>query len=121
MGDYSWIAKFRPQKPGDKEYVDGMVALYGPDQDRICDPDKAFAHFKKGVELGNLRCVTQMHYCYEQGWGVPQDVNEAFNWTARALALERDEPDWRDWTWTRHADYLKAEYKARKANLKKST
>ena len=34
MGDFTWIAMFKPKNPGDKEWVDGMVALYGPTQDR---------------------------------------------------------------------------------------
>lgn len=115
MGDSSWIERFKPKNPGDKEYIEGMVALYGKEQDRIVDPDKAVALFMKGVELGNARCVTQMHYCYEQGFGVPQDVHEAFNWTARSLALERGEPDWREWTWERHAKWVED---ARKGSVK---
>jgi hypothetical protein len=96
------MERFRPQFPGDEEWLEGMRCLYGSGEEgHVLDFEGAREHFMNGVRQGNLLCVRQMATFCEGDIDDPQCFDEGREWRARAMALERKEPDWMDWTWER--------------------
>lgn len=107
MGDYSWMKRFKVEAPGDREYIEAMGLMYGTHEDDRITAErclKAMELFRKGALMGNLRCVNQMHYCYEGRPGIPYDPVEWQNWIARYRALQQGEPDWLEWDWKREIE-----------------
>ena len=49
------------------------------------DFKQAFYYFIKAAELGYTNSQTNVALCYEQGWGVEQDFNQAELWYKRAI------------------------------------
>ena len=79
-----------------------MRCRYGSGEEgHVPDFGGAREHFMNGVNQGNLLCVRQMATFCESDTDDSQCFAESRDWRARAMALERNEPDWMDWTWER--------------------
>ena len=102
MGDSNWMERFRPEAPGDDEWLEGMRCLYGSGEEgHVPDFEGAREHFMNGVKLGNLSCIYKMATLCEDDVEDPQRFAKGRDWRAKAMALKRKEQDWMDWTWER--------------------
>ena len=95
MGDTTWYKKFKPKSEAEAEGFEGVCWRHG--YDREVDHEKAFAHFLKAAEMGELSSFQMVVECYQSGCGVAEDPVAAADWSARRFALRAGFEDWREW------------------------
>lgn len=99
MSDTSWMLRFKPEKPGDEDWLAAMRLIYYRSDDDQADNESAFALLLSGAEKGNSRCAYRLAECYESGYGVPRDVAKGWDWRAKARAIDENNANWRAVTW----------------------
>jgi TPR repeat protein len=73
-----WFKKAAEQN---NMYAQNQLGLYYEDQDEM---DEAFKWYLKASENGNFDAMDALAYCYENGYGIKKDLEEAKKWYSEA-------------------------------------
>ena len=68
-------------------YGMALVGSWGMKANGFVQKQKSFELLERASEMGNAEAMVNVGYCFENGYGVPQDKTKAFYWFQQAAKL----------------------------------